>query len=114
AGCGRGKARPVWATLWRRGVEAVLVQYAATVVLVWVALVVERLTIDRVVARVYPPDQNAIDTLFVGPAGECIAAGSSPAFATGTDYRPIGVVDVEIQPAPGGLGHVSDMSLLLA
>jgi len=100
--------------LWTRGVEPVLLQYAATVVLVWLALVAERLTIDRVVARVYPPDQNAIDTLFVGPAGECIAAASSPAFATGTDYRPIGFVDVQIPPAPGALGHVSDMPLLLA
>src|SRR5439155_1296819 len=78
------------------------------------ALLGERLTIDRVVARVYPPGQNAIDTLFVGPAGECIAAASSPAFATGTDYRPIGFVDVQIPPAPGALGHVSDMPLLLA
>src|SRR5207247_1945034 len=58
--------------------------------------------------------QYAIDTLFVGPAGECIAAASSPAFATGTDYRPIGFVDVHIPPAPGALGHVSDMPLLLA
>jgi len=114
AACALATALPLWATLWTRGVEPVLLQYAATVVLVWLALVVERLTIDRVVARVYPPDQNAIDTLFVGPAGECIAAASSPAFATGTDYRPIGFVDVHIPPAPGALGHVSDMPLLLA
>ena len=114
AACALATALPLWATLWTRGVEPVLLQYAATVVLVWLALVVERLTIDRVVARVYPPDQNAIDTLFVGPAGECISAASSPAFATGTDYRPIGFVDVQIPPAPGALGHVSDMPLLLA
>ncbi|PYP21829.1 MAG: hypothetical protein DMD55_19895, partial [Gemmatimonadetes bacterium] len=114
AACALATALPLWATLWTRGVEPVLLQYAATVVLVWLALVAERLTIDRVVARVYPPDQNAIDTLFVGPAGECIAAASSPAFATGTDYRPIGFVDVQIPPAPGALGHVSDMPLLLA
>jgi len=114
AACALATALPLWATLWTRGVEPVLLQYAATVVLVWLALVAERLTIDRVVARVYPPDQNAIDTLFVGPAGECIAAASSPAFATGTDYRPIGFVDVQLPPAPGALGHVSDMPLLLA
>ena len=114
AACALATALPLWATLWTRGVEPVLLQYAATVVLVWLALVAERLTIDRVVARVYPPDQNAIDTLFVGPAGECIAAASSPAFATGTDYRPIGFVVVQIPPAPGALGHVSDMPLLLA
>jgi exopolysaccharide biosynthesis polyprenyl glycosylphosphotransferase len=55
-----------------------------------------------------------VDTLFVGPAGECIGAASSPAFATGTEYRPIGFVDVQIPPAPGALGHVSEIPLLLA
>jgi len=52
AACALATALPLWATLWTRGVEPVLLQYAATVVLVWLALVAERLTIDRVVARV--------------------------------------------------------------
>ena len=107
-------ALPLWSTLWTRGVEPVLAQYAATVVLVWLALVVERWTIDRVVARIYPQDRNAVDTLFVGPAADCISAAASPAFATGTDYRPIGFVDVQIPPAPGAHGHVNDIPLLLA
>ena len=114
AACALATALPLWAPLWTRGVEPVLLQYSATVVLAWLALVAERLIIDRVAARVYPPDRNALDTLFVGPAGACIAAASSPAFASGTDYRPIGFVDVQIPPAPGALGHVSDIPLLLA
>ena len=32
----------------------------------------------------------------------------------GSEFRPIGFVDVQIPPAPGALGHVDDISLLLA
>src|SRR3989441_4274314 len=114
AACVLATALPLWATLWTRGVEPVLVQYAATVVLVWVGLVAERLTINRIAAWVRPPETDAIDTLFVGPAADCLIAASGPAFAAGTDYRPIGFVDVQLPPAPGALGHVSDIPLLLA
>ena len=112
--CALATALPLWSTLFTRGVEPVLVQYAATVVLVWLGLVAERLTINRIAAWVRPPEMDAIDTLFVGPATECIAAASGPAFATGTDYRPIGFVDVNSPPAAGAVGHVSDIPLLLA
>ena len=112
--CALATALPLWSTLFTRGVEPVLVQYAATVVLVWLGLVAERLTINRIAAWVRPPEADAVDTLFVGPATECIAAASGPAFASGTDYRPIGFVDVSNPPAAGAVGHVSDISLLLA
>ncbi len=112
--CALATALPLWTTLFTRGVEPVLLQYAATVVLVWLGLVAERRTINRVVARVRPPEKDAIDTLFVGPATECIAAASGPAFASGTDYRPIGFVDVNSPAAAGAVGHVSDIPLLLA
>jgi exopolysaccharide biosynthesis polyprenyl glycosylphosphotransferase len=114
AACALATALPLWTALFTRGVEPVLLQYAATVVLVWLALVAERLTINRIAAKVRPPERDAVDTLFVGPAGDCFEAVSSPAFETGTDYRPIGFVDVQIPPAPGALGHVSDIPLLLA
>lgn len=58
-------------------------------------------------------DLDAPDTLFVGPAGECRAAVESPAFASGNAFRPIGFVDVELPPAPGALGHIGDLHLLL-
>jgi exopolysaccharide biosynthesis polyprenyl glycosylphosphotransferase len=114
AACALATALPLWTALFTRGIESVLVQYAATVVLVWLGLVGERLTINRIVAKVRPPEMDAVDTLFVGPAGDCLEAVSSPAFETGTDYRPIGFVDVQIPPAPGALGHVSDIPILLA
>jgi exopolysaccharide biosynthesis polyprenyl glycosylphosphotransferase len=114
AACALATALPLWAALFTLGVTPVLLEYAATVVLVWLGLVAERLTINRIVARIRPPERDAVDTLFVGPAGDCFVALSSPAFETGTDYRPIGFVDVQIPPAPGALGHVSDIPILLA
>jgi exopolysaccharide biosynthesis polyprenyl glycosylphosphotransferase len=114
AACALATALPLWGTLWTSGVGPVLMQYAATLVLVWLALVVERLTVDRIAARVYPPEKNAVDTLFVGHAAECISAASSSAFAAGTDYRPIGFVDVATPHAPGALGSVGEITLLLA
>ena len=114
AACALATALPLWGTLWTRGMEPVLLQYGVTVVLVWLGLVAERLTINRIAARVRPPEKDAVDTLFVGPGAECVIAATGPAFATGTDYRPIGFVDVQIPPAPGALGHVSEISLLLA
>jgi len=114
AACALATALPLWTALFTRGVQPVLLQFAATVLLVWLGLVAERLTINSIVARVRPPERDAVDTLFVGPAGNCLEAASSPAFAMGTDYRPIGFVDVQVPPAPGALGHVSEISLLLA
>ena len=114
AACALATSLPLWAPLWTQGVETVLVQYGATVVLVWLGLVAERLTIDRIKARVRPPERDALDTLFVGPGVNCIEAAGSPAFAVGSEFRPIGFVDVQIPPAPGALGHVDDISLLLA
>ena len=58
-------------------------------------------------------DLDAPDTLFVGSAGECRAAVESPAFANGSAFRPIGFVDVELPPAPGALGDIGDLHLLL-
>ncbi len=114
AACALATALPLWATLWTRGVGPVLLQYAASVVCVWLALVAERLTISRILARVRPPARDALDTLFVGPAADCMIAVSSPAFAAARDYRPVGFVDVQHPSAPGALGHVSEISLLLA
>jgi exopolysaccharide biosynthesis polyprenyl glycosylphosphotransferase len=113
-GCALATALPLWMTIWTRGLEPVLVQYALVTLLVWVGLSAERLTVDRIAAWVRPPERDALDTLFVGPGEACVVALESPAFALGTDYRPIGFVDVRIPPAPGALGHISDFSLLLA
>src|SRR5207249_2472824 len=57
--CALATALPLWSTLWSRGLEAVLLQYAITTVLVWIGISVERLTIDRLVARVLPADRSS-------------------------------------------------------
>jgi len=48
-------ALPLWMMLWARGLEPVLVQYGLTTVLVWLGLVAERQTIDRIAAKLLPP-----------------------------------------------------------
>jgi exopolysaccharide biosynthesis polyprenyl glycosylphosphotransferase len=107
-------ALPLWMTIWTRGLEPVLVQYALTTVLVWAGLVGERLTVDRLVARIRGPERDRLDTLFVGPGAECLSAMETPAFATGAEYHPIGFVDSRLPLTPGALGHIGDFSMLLA
>ena len=112
--CALATALPLWMTVWTRGLEPVLVQYAITTFLVWVGLVAERRTIDRIVARVRSPELDRVDVLFVGPGAECQVAMQTPAFTGRADYRPIGFVDTQLPSAAGALGHISDFSLLLA
>ena len=66
------------------------------------------------VARVRNPERTAADTLFVGPARECSAVASSPAFGRASEYRPIGFVDVQAPPGAGALGTIADLPILLA
>ena len=112
--CALAGTLPLWTMLWTRGLEVVLVQYGLTVVLVWAGVVAERLFIDRVIARVRNPERDAADTLFIGPADECRLAAAGPAFGAGSEYRPIGFVDLGSPPAVGALGHVGELPLLLA
>src|SRR5436309_4050331 len=110
--CALATALPLWMRIWTRGLEPVLLQYGVTTVLVWLGLVAERKTIDRIVARVRAPWHSAAATLFVGPAEECRAAIESRCFAAGGDYRPIGFVDAHVSPAYDALGQVDDFATL--
>ena len=111
--CALATALPLWMTIWTRGLEPVLVQYAFTTLLVWVGLVAERRAIDRIVARFLPVYRNAPATLFVGPAEACRQAIASPGFATGGECRPVGFADVHLPPAADALGHAADFRTLL-
>ena len=106
-------ALPLWMTIWTRGLEPVMVQYAITTVLVWAGLVAERTVIDRIVARLRPMYRNAAATLFVGPAEQCRAAMESEPFAVGGECFPVGFVDVHAPPAGDSLGGVADFRALL-
>src|SRR2546426_2784708 len=112
--CALATALPLWMRVWTRGLEPVLVQYALTTLLVWVGLVAERLTVDRIAAWVPAPEHDRLDTLLVGPGAGCLSALATPAFTSGRDYRPIGFIDRQLPPLPGALGHIGDFSRLLA
>jgi exopolysaccharide biosynthesis polyprenyl glycosylphosphotransferase len=111
--CALATALPLWMTIWTRGLEPVIVQYAITTVLVWAGLAIERQAIDQFIERMQPRYQNAAATLFVGAAEQCREAIDSPGFAIGGECRPVGFVDVRSPPAPDALGHIADFRSLL-
>src|SRR5438093_628422 len=111
--CALATALPLWMTIWTRGLEVVLMQYALTTVLVWMGLMIERQVLDAIVARFLPQSRHASPTLFVGPAEECRETARSAAFVGNTEYRPIGFVDTHIPPSPGALGHIVDFAQVL-
>ena len=106
-------ALPLWMTIWTRGLEMVAAQYILTSVLVWVGLVAQRKTLDRLVFRFGITKRAAARTVFVGPAEECRAAASGPAFAGSVEYRIAGFIDVHVPPAPDSLGHIVDFAHIL-
>jgi exopolysaccharide biosynthesis polyprenyl glycosylphosphotransferase len=112
-GCALATALPLWMSIWTRGFEPVLVQYALITVLVWSGLALERGVADSIVQRVRSPQRNPVDVLLVGPGGECAEAIEMPVFSDGTDYRPIGFVDTGTPHLPGALGQVRDFATLL-
>ncbi len=111
--CALATALPLWMRLWTNGLASVVVEYSLTTILVWLGLVAERMTVDRALAAVYPPEQNAAPTLFVGPAELCRKTQTSPAFGAGAGHVPVGFVDTASPPAPEALGRVSDFARLL-
>src|SRR5213076_924743 len=76
-------------------------------------LMAERGAIDGIVTRFFPMYRNSAPVLFVGPADACRDAITSPGFAQGGDYRPLGFVDVHMPPAPDALGHAADFRAVL-
>src|SRR5437016_1391551 len=113
-GAALATALPLWMKIWTRGLEPVLFQYALVTVLVWIGLVFERRTINRIVAWVRPAERDRMDVLFVGPGAAGINAMRTPAFSAGTDYRPIGFVDTQVGAASGALGDLSELAFVLA
>ena len=106
-------ALPLWMSIWIRGPSIVLVEYAVTTILVWGGVLVERLVVDRIVARVRPPEESAARTLFVGAVSECAAVAAMPAFWPPTEFRRVGIVDVELPIASGALGHLVEIGRVI-
>ncbi|HXQ28647.1 MAG TPA: sugar transferase [Gemmatimonadales bacterium] len=106
-------ALPLWGSAWSGGFERMLVSYAALTVVLWAALLIERVVLDHAVALVIPPERSAAQTLFVGSAADCMAALESASFEPRVGFRSVGFVDLHQPPAPGALGHISRFSTLL-
>jgi exopolysaccharide biosynthesis polyprenyl glycosylphosphotransferase len=113
AGCALGVALPLWIPLWNQGPGIVLLQYVLTVTMVWVGIVVERLTIDRLVAFISPSDRRAARTLFVGAASDCRAAARNPAIVESGEFRVRGFVDVHTPPAADAVGSIMEFPRIL-
>ncbi len=113
AACALATALPLWMMIWTRGLPPVLLEYALTVVLVWLGLLVERSGIDWVIAHVRPAAGRAAEALLVGPAQECRRTMETHLFATRKNYRAVGYVDADPFPGPGALGGMKEFPTLL-
>jgi len=99
----------VWTAVWTAGFGLGVLQYFCTAFVVWNALLLDRLTVDRIVAWLSPPDSHAARTVFVGPAEDCREAASHPAFRPGGEYACKGFLDVRSPAAPDALGTIADL-----
>jgi exopolysaccharide biosynthesis polyprenyl glycosylphosphotransferase len=106
-------ALPLWMTIWTRGLDVVLLQYAVTTSLVWLGLLSERWTVDRVVDWVRPPERTAARTLFVGRAEDCAAVAGTPAFRDPREFASVGFVDLRVPPSPESRGHLVELARVL-
>ena len=106
-------ALPLWMAIWTRGLDVVLLQYAATTTLVWLGLLSERWTVDRVVDWVRPPERTAARTLFVGRAEDCAAVAETPAFRDPREFASVGFVDLRVPPSPDSRGHMVELARVL-
>ena len=112
-GCALAAALPLWGVVWTRPIDLVFAEYSFTTLLLWVSLLAERVLLDRVVARVARPEQNAARTVFVGTAQECRDAAQNPALDLASGHRSVGFIDVHLPPAFDALGHIDHFEALL-
>lgn len=106
-------ALPLWMTIWTRGLDVVLLQYALTTSLVWVGLIGERFTVDRLVDWVRPPERRATRALFVGSAEHCAGVAATAAFRDPRDFASVGFVDIRMPPALESRGHLMEIARVL-
>ncbi len=113
AACALATALPLWMTIWTRGLDVVLLQFTLTTTLVWIGLAGERLTVDRLVDWVQPPESRATRALFVGSAEHCGQVATTPAFRDRRDFVSVGFVDVRMPPALESRGHLMEIARVL-
>ncbi len=103
----------IWAVVWVAGFVSPVLQFMYTGLVVFTALLAERLFVDRIVAWASAPEKHAARTLFVGPAEECREAASSSALASAVDFAHFGFLDLRTPTAPDALGHLADLPRVL-
>lgn len=113
AACAVATALPFWMVMWTRGFETVAVQYGLTTALVWLGLVIERRTLDRIVAWIAPPELHAPKTIFVGTASDCQEVMQLPAFSSKADFKIVGFIEASMAPSPAALGALPDFGRYL-
>jgi exopolysaccharide biosynthesis polyprenyl glycosylphosphotransferase len=112
-GAALAAALPLWLQLWNLGPQVVLPWYAVTTTIMWMGLVAVRMTIDRIVALVRPPERDALATLLVGSAKECRAAMTMRLFNGKGEFRVIGAVEASMARGNGALGGVEDLPRII-
>jgi lipopolysaccharide/colanic/teichoic acid biosynthesis glycosyltransferase len=113
AGCALATGLAFWSILWARSAPIVLVEYAAVTLVVWLALVTDRVSVDVMLQKYAPRALVAPRTLLVGTRQDCTALHQSRAFGWERDYTYVGYVDTGLRPAEGAIGLVSDLPSIL-
>lgn len=113
AGSALGTVLVYWSGLWTGSPPAILGQGLLAAGVIWGLVSLERMWIDRTVARARGRDRHCAATLFVGSPRETLRARSRPPFAVGGHYRCVGSVDVESPQGEGVRLQIDDFQTLL-
>ena len=113
AGCALATALPLWAPMWAHGVGPAAAQFVVLTLSVWLMLVVTRLSVEAVDARVVGRQPESSRTVLVGPAEECRDLGRRPVFADRSEHALLGFVDTGSPTAAGSLGSLAELPRLL-
>jgi exopolysaccharide biosynthesis polyprenyl glycosylphosphotransferase len=112
-GVGLATLLEIWTVVWVGGFTARVVTILASSSAVWLALVIERMLVDRVVAVFGSGNGHAARTIFVGPAEMCREAASYPALAVSSRFQQLGFLDTRAPAAPDALGSIDDLARTL-
>lgn len=108
-----GTLLEIWTIVWTTGPSSAVLALVAGSWVVWSALLVERLTVDRLVAWFSPAESQAARTIFVGPADMCREAAAYPALNVDAEFTRLGFLDLRRPSAPDALGSVDDLARTL-
>ena len=103
----------MWTVVWVGGVTEKVLVLVAVAGLVWMALVLERTMVDRVVSVFSSGQKHAARTLFVGPAEMCREAAAYPALNVASAFSCLGFLDVRKPASPDALGSMDDLARTL-